>query len=338
MLQTGATVVWAVSSEIDGPVTTAAQLDSAFARQLLYLGDTDTSINFSVCGFSAPEGNYYITPVIIEDPTPQPMIYDTLIGCKPFAEFCPIVNLDSTAAWEISTFDMTFPDGSGIDVIQAIGANYGLQLTSLSPGLISIIGSIPCVNLTSLFKGDPNGQWTMTVTNTGTGPLTIDVPTFTISVESDTCPLITQDQVASIPGFSVTLNPGETHTQVIYIPALPQSYPNVLASCQGFGTAVPFYFKDCENSISEVFSINNIAVYPNPNQGVFTLEFNMPRPEKLSVSCYTIEGKAVYREDIGMTNAGLNKWQIDNMGLSPGIYFVELRSETMKGITKVVIN
>lgn len=119
----------------------------------------------------------------------------------------------------------------------------------------------------------------------------------------------------------------------------PQTY--------GAGTYTVTYFYEsgttgclafCEFSIivtPYVSAINSVtsdyAVYPNPNNGNFTVEiYNSPDNSGLEIS--NIQGQVIYRKEI---YAGDSRIEINN--LSQGIYFVRIQSSHGYVVKKIVV-
>ncbi|MEZ4916737.1 MAG: hypothetical protein R2836_07090 [Chitinophagales bacterium] len=60
--------------------------------------------------------------------------------------------------------------------------------------------------------------------NVGTGSLTLTVPDIVSTVYADSCPLITQDQVITIPGFTVNIAPNSSSSVSFTLPPLPSNF------------------------------------------------------------------------------------------------------------------
>jgi hypothetical protein len=91
--------------------------------------------------------------------------------------------------------------------------------------------------------------------------------------------------------------------------------------------------------MDEIWNENNFAIMPNPNNGNFILEINIPPfmlEEIESISCYTILGEKIMEIS---SNTPTNRIEIQLTDAAKGIYYVNIQS-LERSITKkfVVIN
>jgi PKD repeat protein len=262
------TIAWAVTPEDFGPVTSQAEVDAANAAgHVLGISNLGTSTDFTrVCNTladSIASGTYWVTPFAIENPNVEPLTYDTLVGCRPRAEICPQL----TAAddnWELFPMIFTFPDGSQLNANDAIA--FGLPITQQ---LIDFAGGLPCINLTSLYAGNPNGLWNVSITNIGTTTLTMTVPDFIVINYADTCELIEEDETYLIEGVTLVAGPGETVSYAFYLPPLPSGFPLVNDNCAAFGAPKLVTFANCypelTNSLTVSGTVSNSTSGASPN-------------------------------------------------------------------------
>lgn len=238
------TIAWAITPESFGPVTNAEEVAAANdAGYVLGISNLGESAEFTrVCNDLADStltGNYWVTPFAIENPEVEPLTYDTLVGCRPRASICPVLSA-ADDNWELFPMIFTFPDGSQLNANDAIA--FGLPITQQ---LIDFAGGLPCIELTSLFAGDPNGLWSVTITNTGTTALEMTVPDFLVINYADTCELIDEDETYLIEGVTLVAEPGGTVSYEFYLPPLPGGFPLVSDNCAAFGTPKPLTFVNC---------------------------------------------------------------------------------------------
>jgi len=85
-------------------------------------------------------------------------------------------------------------------------------------------------------------------------------------------------------------------------------------------------------SINELFKENNLKIFPNPNNGTFTIEYNLSH-ENYVLEIVDVMGKVVYQERFN-TN---NQQEIKLSTLNIGIYFVRIMNEFSIYSTKVNI-
>lgn len=255
------TIAWAVTPMSDGPVVDQASATDAEANGHI-LSDYGDVIEFQRnCGSLADSvinGDFYVTPFAIENPNVAPLTYDTLEGCRPFAEICPSLSA-ADDNWAIDPMLFTFPDGSQLDVNQSIAG--GLPINQQ---LLDLVGGLPCLALTDLFAGDPNGVWTISVTNSGTTDLEMSVPDFVVLNSADSCNLITEDESYLIEGVDVVAEGGQTVTISFNIPPLPEGFPSVNSNCEAFGEPMVVTFANCypdlTNNLSVTGSVSNPTV------------------------------------------------------------------------------
>ncbi|MCF8277242.1 MAG: T9SS type A sorting domain-containing protein [Flavobacteriales bacterium] len=253
------TIAWAVTPQSAGPVTDQQSATMAGDNgQILseYGPVVDFSRNCVSYADSVASGSYYVTPFAIENPNVTPLTYDTLQGCSPYAEICPALSA-ADDNWEIFPMVFTFPDNSTLNVNDAIA--FGLPITQQ---LLDLAGGLPCLALTDLFRGNPNGVWTISVTNTGTTALDMSVPDFVVINSVDSCNLITEDETYLIEGVDVTANPGQTVTISFNIPPLPSNFPSVSPECSAFGEPILITFKDCFPELTNNLVITGIVSNP----------------------------------------------------------------------------
>jgi hypothetical protein len=75
-------------------------------------------------------------------------------------------------------------------------------------------------------------------------------------------------------------------------------------------------------SINELFNSTNVSIYPNPNDGNFTITHLLPNENNFYLEIIDITGKIVHREKVATTKQPINTTQ-----LSKGLYFVNFISE-----------
>ncbi|MBO6027420.1 MAG: T9SS type A sorting domain-containing protein, partial [Bacteroidales bacterium] len=74
--------------------------------------------------------------------------------------------------------------------------------------------------------------------------------------------------------------------------------------------------------------VRNTAIYPNPSQGNFTIDLG---EETSTVTIFNSVGQVVYQE------SGLSGTKTMNLGLTSGIYFVNIRSDKANSTQKLIV-
>lgn len=87
-------------------------------------------------------------------------------------------------------------------------------------------------------------------------------------------------------------------------------------------------FSDSNNLII----ITDIKIYPNPNQGIFTIEFNENNLSNYSVEVINSIGKTIYKKQ----NVPMGKYAIDISDQPRGIYFIKIITGTKTYTQKVI--
>ena len=84
----------------------------------------------------------------------------------------------------------------------------------------------------------------------------------------------------------------------------------------------------------ENFELDDFALFPNPNQGNFKLQFNSNSGKSIDVDVYDISGKLVFEKQYGATSRFDEQIQLNNV--SSGIYIMKI-NDSNKTITKKII-
>lgn len=79
----------------------------------------------------------------------------------------------------------------------------------------------------------------------------------------------------------------------------------------------------------------DIDFYPNPNSGMFQLEFEVPSDEKAKVTITDLNGKVVYKNTV--KGAGAYNMQVDISSESKGTYLLNLQQGNESITKKIVI-
>ncbi|MDX2003387.1 MAG: T9SS type A sorting domain-containing protein [Chitinophagales bacterium] len=275
------TIAWAFGPQ---PVTNLAGAQAANNAGNLFLANPDNSIDFSKNCSNAIAGTYYLTPMIVQSPVIDSVLYDTLNGCKPYIEICPTV---TGTGWSLDPLILVFPDGSQFNVNDSLA--FGLPLTEQ---LLAAFGGLPCIKLNDIYPGDPNGTWSVIINNTGTGAVTFGVPAFNIVVADSSCTLLNgQDQVTTISAVSGTINGGTQQQINIAIPPLPANFPSVDTACSDFGTPVEIVLLD------PITADTAFATCTDSSAGLYTITIGGLQggaPDVISGEQYAFPAAATY--------------------------------------------
>lgn len=83
--------------------------------------------------------------------------------------------------------------------------------------------------------------------------------------------------------------------------------------------------------------MENMKLYPNPNNGKFNLNFNLKNKADAEVTVYDMQGKQVYNEKLPNFTGEYNK-PIDISENSKGIYFVKIQQGDHTQVKKIALD
>ncbi len=90
-------------------------------------------------------------------------------------------------------------------------------------------------------------------------------------------------------------------------------------------------------SVDNKVEVDNMKLYPNPNDGKFNLNFNLKNKGDVEVTVYNVEGKQVYNEKIPNFEGEYNK-PIDISRNAKGIYFVKIQQGKHTQVKKISLD
>lgn len=90
------------------------------------------------------------------------------------------------------------------------------------------------------------------------------------------------------------------------------------------------------NNVNSKFENNGITLYPNPNNGVFILEFNSKNSELLKLNLFNVFGQNIMSEILNSVQ-GHNTLPLDMSHLNSGIYWINLNSNQFNKTIKIEI-
>ena len=105
-----------------------------------------------------------------------------------------------------------------------------------------------------------------------------------------------------------------------------------IGSCVQISECISVTSLDSSTSIGQ-YTKSDIKVYPNPNNGQFTLELSEKPQDKLHLSISNTLGQVIYSKELNSSN---NAISLD--GVDKGIYIMSLTSPTQSLKTRIVID
>ncbi|PCI94043.1 MAG: hypothetical protein COB15_15100 [Flavobacteriales bacterium] len=219
----------------------------------------------------------------------------------------------------------TFTLTSGCDSIVTITLNVLAALSSSENSTLCFGDSI-VVNGTTYNASNLTG----TEVFTGVGPNMCDsTVNVSISVENaidtsvtNTSPTLTANATGATYQWLDCAN-GDTvitgATNATYTAITNGSYAVVVTinGCSDTSTCIPVMITGVNNY---QLSIDNYKIYPNPNNGIFTINLDQ-LDENTNLTVYTVVGAAIIKQEIKN-----NKTIINLEGYDSGIYFVKIQN------------
>ncbi|HEX8269897.1 MAG TPA: zinc-dependent metalloprotease family protein [Flavobacterium sp.] len=104
------------------------------------------------------------------------------------------------------------------------------------------------------------------------------------------------------------------------------------------GTITSWAIEVCSQSIqlaNPTFGLAEFAVYPNPNNGNFTVKFNSSSTNPINISVHDIRGRSIFENQYN--NAGLFSEQIQLDKVQSGVYLVTVQDGDQKDVRKIII-
>ncbi len=104
------------------------------------------------------------------------------------------------------------------------------------------------------------------------------------------------------------------------------------------GTLNSWGIEICTQAIaltSEDFTINDLAIYPNPNNGNFNIQFTSNSSNEINVGVHDMRGREIFTKTY--TNNGLFNENLQLSNVQAGIYLVTIQDGSSKLTKKIVI-
>jgi hypothetical protein len=77
--------------------------------------------------------------------------------------------------------------------------------------------------------------------------------------------------------------------------------------------------------------------YPNPTSGLSVVKVNLEKPSPLSLAVYSLTGKKVFEQDLGIAGTGVHDLTIDCSAFNAGIYFYTVKAGETSITRKLVV-
>ncbi len=127
-------------------------------------------------------------------------------------------------------------------------------------------------------------------------------------------------------------------TNTTYTPTVPGNYAVVATNffgCERWSDEI-FLNIDTTNSIAENFNESILALYPNPNNGVFTMKLNTMNAFNGLVEIRDITGRLIFTDNLGYVSGELIK-EFNVSDYSNGMYLFMLKDENNNQVSKTIL-
>ncbi|RYD96282.1 MAG: T9SS type A sorting domain-containing protein [Sphingobacteriales bacterium] len=108
---------------------------------------------------------------------------------------------------------------------------------------------------------------------------------------------------------------------------------------QDAGTLNSWSVQICSQTLQQLsnndFSLENFTLYPNPNKGSFTVEFNADGANEVKIAIHDMRGRQVYNKSY--QNSGLFSGNIQMGSIQTGVYMVTVENGGRKVVKKIVV-
>lgn len=93
-----------------------------------------------------------------------------------------------------------------------------------------------------------------------------------------------------------------------------------------------------EKVLKEEQDDKELAIYPNPSNGVFTISVSNVDDKKAELSIMNVIGNEVYRETLTSSGNHFSKTlDLNKPSIAKGLYYVKLESENFSVVRRIVI-
>jgi len=192
------------------------------------------------------------------------------------------------------------------------------------------------------------------VTSTSSTGCEVESPSVTLSYDVPTMPVInvSDNETEVCPNESITLASSVATGNQWYLNdaliqgATGQNYEADTAGIYALTVTSPtgcpsesatITLQECTTSVQDIEAINNsLSVYPNPNDGRFTLHFEVEQNKDLYIAVVDVTGRIIYDEILNRF-AGIYHKNIELNTTSSGLYFIKIQIENNTIHKKVIV-
>jgi hypothetical protein len=147
--------------------------------------------------------------------------------------------------------------------------------------------------------------------------------------------LLTTDE--GITFTTLLANTPNDGSQIVVIPNTP--HPNCRIMVEPVGNiyyAISSGFSIVPSLNTENFDLTNLSIYPNPNNGNFTVAFDSQSDKNVVIEVHDISGRKVYSKNYPKAGVFIQELQLEKK--ASGIYLVTVDNGNAKIVKKIVID
>ncbi|WP_306350501.1 reprolysin-like metallopeptidase [Flavobacterium sp. '19STA2R22 D10 B1'] len=104
------------------------------------------------------------------------------------------------------------------------------------------------------------------------------------------------------------------------------------------GTLNSYSYTVCSKTAvlgTESFKLQNFVIYPNPNKGNFTVQFDSASNNEIKVNVHDIQGRQVFAKSY--QNTGVFNQNLELKNIQSGVYLVTVQDGARKEVKKIVV-
>ena len=104
------------------------------------------------------------------------------------------------------------------------------------------------------------------------------------------------------------------------------------------GTITSWTLEVCSQVVTastENFGLSDFSIYPNPNNGNFTIQFNSDSSNDINIGIHDLRGRQVFSKTY--QNSGLFNQSLQLVNVQSGVYLVTVQDGARKEIKKIVV-
>jgi len=169
--------------------------------------------------------------------------------------------------------------------------------------------------------------WNVASTSTLTGADKVDILLSTnVNGNSTTFPTVLASGVANNGSATVVLPNVASSTCRFMVKASANIFFAVNSTNFAI-TAAPM--------ANEEFALANFSLFPNPNNGSFTVQFDSMSTNDIDIAVHDIRGRSIFERKY--SNTGLFSQNVELNGMQAGVYLVTIKDGDKKVVKKIVI-